>query len=233
MVAESAEVRLVRDGFPTGLINLGFENLFGLNAEHVRTAARTCGILHDLGKLQMRWQQWASAWQLSRDSSYKPAAALAHTDFDADNPQDRKRQQSLIRRPPHATASGYYACSILEQALNGIPVESIAYVASACTAAIIAHHGAFLPNAIGIDLGILELSKGWEQIVSECLGFMPDPEVVEDLTREKDREGYMGAVLQTTMSRDTLQRWWPLVSYLMRTLRLSDQRATSEWACSE
>jgi len=231
-VAESAEARLARDGFPSGRISFGFENLFGLNAECLRIAARACGILHDLGKLQARWQQWASAWQSSRNSSYEPTVPLAHTNFDADDPEDRKRQQALIRRPPHATASAYYSWSLLEALLNGVPDELMDYVKSACTASIIAHHGAFIPKAGGMGLGILEMSKVWEEIVGECVGYMPDRQTVQYLLGQKDRRGHVTEVLRITTSRDALEKWWPLVSYLKRTLRLSDQRATSEWACS-
>jgi hypothetical protein len=106
-------------------------------------------------------------------------------------------------------------------------------VASACAAAIIAHHGAFIPKTPNIDLGILTLSKDWEQIIAACAGYSPNPEIAERLQSERDRRGYLEQFLDMTTARDNLERWWPLVSYLIRTLRLSDQRATSEWACSE
>ena len=160
-------------------------------------------------------------------------APLAHTDFNPDNEADRTRQLSLdVRRPSHAAASAYYSCALLDSALMGIPTELLGEVASACVAAIIAHHGAFIPKTANIDLGILALSKDWEQIVGKC-GYTPNRETVEALTSERDRRGYLEQFLEMTTGRGNLDRWWPLVSYLTRTLRLSDQRATSEWACSE
>jgi CRISPR-associated endonuclease/helicase Cas3 len=233
-VASVAETRLGRDGFPHGIISHGFQETYGLTAEHLRVAARTCGLLHDLGKLQSRWQQWARAWQSSKDPHYKFVAPLAHTDFNPDNDADRIRQRSLdVRRPSHAAASAYYSCSLLDSALNGIPEELLGEVASACAAAIIAHHGAFIPKTANIDLGILALSKDWERIVSECAAYTPNPEIIGPLLSERDRRGHLEQFLEMTTGRSNLERWWPLVSYLTRTLRLSDQRATSEWACSE
>lgn len=234
MVADEAEARLLRDGFPSGAIGRGFQDLYGLTGEHLRIAARASGLLHDLGKLQGRWQQWAKAWQMRRDPQYNFTAPLAHTDFDPDSEADRARQATMeVRRPPHAAASAYHSCSLLESALNGIPEEVLGEVASACAAAIIAHHGAFIPKTPSIDLGILALSKDWEQIVAECVDYRPNQKVVRSLQRDPDRKGYLKQFLDMTTGRDNLERWWPLVSYLIRTLRLSDQRATSEWACSD
>jgi CRISPR-associated endonuclease/helicase Cas3 len=234
MVASVAEARLGRDGFPNGVISHGFQKTYGLTPEHLRAAARACGLLHDLGKLQSRWQQWAGAWQSSRNPDYEFSAPLAHTDFNPDSEADRLRQRSLdVRRPSHAAASAYYSCSLLASALDGIPEELLGEIASACVATIIAHHGAFIPKTPNIDLGILALSNDWEQIVAECAGCTPNREIVGCLLSERDRRGYLEQFLEMTTGRGNLERWWPLVSYLTRTLRLSDQRATSEWACSE
>src|SRR5579885_84367 len=233
MVGAASGARLQRDGFPAGMIGRGFEKLYGLTAQHMQIAARACGHLHDLGKLQARWQQWAQAWRLSKNSSSEPGPPLAHTDFDPDSNQDRERQRSLGRRPPHAAASAYYGCSLLSAALEGIPDELLAHVASACAAAIIAHHGGFIPRSPDSSLGVLELSAGWEQVVFQCMGRTPDPKIAAYLSSERDKRGYLNDFLEMTTSRDSLTKWWPLVSYLTRTLRLSDRRATSEWACSE
>lgn len=234
MVAQEAEARLQRDGFRDGAIQHGFQDLYGLSEEHLNIAVRACGLLHDLGKLQGQWQQWAKAWQTHRDPQYNFTAPLAHTDFNPDGEEDRLRQGALnIRRPPHAAASAYYSCAMLENALNGIPQELVSEVASACAAAIIAHHGAFIPQRAGMDLGMRPLLRGWEQMLVESARVHPNLRIARHLKREPDRRGYLKQFLDLTTGPDNLQRWWPLVSYLTRTLRLSDQRATSEWACSE
>jgi CRISPR-associated endonuclease/helicase Cas3 len=234
MVADAALERLKRDGFPNGLVSRGFWQMYGLNGEHIQLAARACGLLHDLGKLQVQWQEWARAWQLSRRPGYQFTAPLAHTDFNPDNEEDRLRQRSLpVRRPPHAAASAYYALAFLETLLHGVSDGVLAEVASACGAAIIAHHGAFLPKSGGIDLGVLDMSKGWKQVVAQCTGCAPAPDVLQGLGRQRDRRSTLERLLNQATHPDKLDKWWPLVAYLMRALRLSDQRATSQWTSNE
>jgi hypothetical protein len=46
-----------------------------------------------------------------------------------------------------------------------------------------------------------------------------------------DKAGLLHRVLDVTTGPDTIEEWWPIVAYLMRTLRLSDQRATAEGSC--
>ncbi|MBF6567929.1 MAG: CRISPR-associated helicase Cas3' [Candidatus Binataceae bacterium] len=234
MVAAEAESRLNRDGCANGLLGSGFQSRFELNADQMRTAARACGLLHDLGKLQTRWQQWAEEYQESKNSSYLMVAPLAHTDFDYDSAEDRVRAGSVkISRPPHAAASAYYSLSILDRALSGITPDSKSEVVSASLAAILAHHGAFVPKRPGLDIGVLPLTSGWEKCLDSFDGYAPDLPVFSQLAKWPDKKGLLTDCLKLTTSRDSLEQWWPLVAYLMRTLRLADQGATSEWSCHE
>ena len=166
-------------------------------------------------------------------SQYEITAPLAHTDFNPDNEADRTRQLSLdVRRPSHAAASAYYSCALLESAL-------------------MAFHG--VAGRGGVGMRGRDHRTPWRvhskdgeyrfrnPCIVEGLGAdrwevrqgTPNRETVEALMSERDRRGYLEQFLEMTTGRGNLERWWPLVSYLTRTLRLSDQRATSEWACSE
>jgi CRISPR-associated endonuclease/helicase Cas3 len=233
MVAEEAESRLQRDGFPNGLAATGFLNRYRLHPDHLRSAARACGLLHDLGKLQTRWQQWAEQYQQKKNALYVMPAPLAHTDFDYDSAEDRERAKSVGPRPPHSAPSAFYSLSILDRALSGITQERKSEVASACLAAILAHHGAFVPKRPGMDLGVLPLTSGWDKCLDCVDGYAPDLPVFSQLAKLPDKRGLLTDYLNTTTSLDALEQWWPLVAYLMRTLRLADQRATSEWSCRE
>lgn len=234
MVAEAAEKRLRTEGFPEALLAAGFYRRYALSAGDVRLAARVCGLLHDLGKLQVQWQRWAQAMQRSKDPPYDLDAPLAHTDFDPDNPADRLRASAVSEtRPPHAAASAYYCLSVLENGLASVADASRPELASACAAAVLAHHGSWMPRATGNDLGLLPLIGGWEQMVAKAMGCHPNPARVSGLAKLLDKRGVLNAFLEQTTKRDVLANWWPLVAYLTRTLRLSDQRATSEWACRE
>jgi CRISPR-associated endonuclease/helicase Cas3 len=234
MVAEEANSRLSRDGFPDGLVSSGFKTRYALDSDQMRAVARACGLFHDLGKLQVRWQGWAEQYQRAKDRSYVMPGALAHTDFDYGSAQDSARARSIdVSRPPHAAASALYGLAVLDSALSDIPQESRSEVASACTAAILAHHGSFVPKNPGMDLGILPLVDNWSNDVTQLGGNMPEAGALTQLVAWPDKRGLLNRCVNLTTGLDALERWWPLVAYLMRTLRLADQRATSEWSCRE
>jgi CRISPR-associated endonuclease/helicase Cas3 len=233
MVATEAESRLERDGPTNGLLGSGFLDRFSLNADQMRSAVRACGLFHDLGKLQTRWQQWAQHYQQKKDASYVMPAPLAHTDFDYDSAEDRERARSVGSRPPHSAPSAFYSLSILDRALSGIPQGCKSEVASACLAAILAHHGAFVPKRPGMDLGVLPLTSEWKKCLDSFDGYAPNLSVFSQLSKLPDKRGLLTDYLNITTSLDSLEKWWPLVAYLMRALRLADQRATSEWSCRE
>jgi CRISPR-associated endonuclease Cas3-HD len=223
---------LEKDHWQTGLLGNGFERRYGLRAEAIAAAVRTCALLHDLGKLQDNWQRWAEAAQRSRDTTYQHRVPLAHTDFDPESAEDRARERSLnIRRPAHAPASAYYGGAFLARMLPSVPEGKRNAVASACAAAILSHHGGWLPEQS--DLGITQLFAGWEVSVLDAFSWVPDSTFLRALEARRDKRGAAHLLLKVATDSESLAKWWPLVAYLMRTLRLSDQRATAERACHE
>jgi len=129
-----------------------------------------------------------------------------------------------IRRPPHAPASAYYGRVFIVQLLPSVPEGQRAYVASACIAAILAHHGGWWPEYV--EQNPPPLWPGWETAVADALSFESDPKILSSL-----RNYSVEKLLKGTTSADSVIDWWPLVAYLTRTLRLSDQRATAEGTC--
>ncbi len=231
-VAAEARERLTREGYRDGLLGSGFQRRYRLNASNVMDAVQCCAVLHDLGKLQEAWQRWAKAAQKARDPAYAHVVPLAHTDFDPEKPEDRERERSLgIKRPPHAAASAFYGGAFLARLLNSLTNDDRTRVASACAAAVLAHHGGWLPD--GLDLGITPLCSNWERAVEATLGWSPDRTMVQSLCIQPDKRGSLEALLKIATGPDSLEKWWPLVAYLTRTLRLSDQRATAEGASHE
>jgi CRISPR-associated endonuclease/helicase Cas3 len=224
-VADEAQGRLGREGT---LLVSGLQQRYGLSQVAIAEAVRACGLLHDLGKLQDRWQRWAEAAQRAGDPAYQHVQLLAHTDHNPGSGEDWQRQAELraqgFARPQHAPASAYYGGHFLGSLLPSVPEATRSHVASACAAAILAHHGGWLPQAA--DLGISALCPGWEAAVKTVLpSVRAFPRLPQNLP---DRRGAVQRLLELTMGPDSLREWWPLTAYLTRTLRLADQRATAE-----
>lgn len=216
-----------RQATPETLAGRGLADTYGITSEQLAEILHACAWLHDLGKLQQRWQAWAEAYQRDRDPNWTPHEPLAHTDFDPENLADVDRARRVGQRGPHAVASAWYGMVLLQPILGGLPKELIAPVASACTAAILAHHGGWLP-ATGETLDVTPLIPDWDQWVRKVMGIAPAGAAVEALKRQPNPRGFLAKLLDETMNPHRLEKWFALVAYLKRTLRLSDRRATAE-----
>ena len=112
---------------------------------------------HDLGKLQIKWQEVMRKWQAIAHSSFQgqnpKQHLLAHTDY---NPEDRQQKTALKdhekkhKRPNHAVESAYLARDILKQSL--VPLlrdyfaaddEQIRYICHTILMATGRHHSAW------------------------------------------------------------------------------------------
>jgi CRISPR-associated endonuclease/helicase Cas3 len=237
-VAQETERRLnVDDLISGGLSAWGFEHRYGLRAHMVRSAARACALLHDLGKLQTGWQDWAEAYQRKKVPGYQHVTPLAHTDFDSNNEEDWLLQRNLgIRRPPHSAASAYYGVLVVAKLLGvDFPLGVRDQISSACAAAILAHHGGWLPPAAtsGQSVGVLPLCAQSNEAISQLLGKSTELKMITKLESKGNKRAFVEKWLEPSTHADNLCQWWPMVSFLTRTLRLSDRRATSEGATDE
>jgi CRISPR-associated endonuclease/helicase Cas3 len=231
-VAAEAQHRIEREHLLVGLLGRGFTRRYGITAEALRDAVVSCALLHDLGKLQENWQHWAEVAQRAQSVTYEHLVPLAHTDFNPESERDRERERGLgVRRPPHAPASAFYSGGLLGILLANVPPSIRNQVASACAGAILAHHGGWLPTAS--DLGLARLCNRWESCITAALGWKPEPTAMRALEALSDKRGATQRLLKLTTGSQAIVEWWPLVAYLTRTLRLSDQRATAERACND
>lgn len=128
---------------------------------------------HDLGKLQVKWQEVMQGWQAIAHSSFQGRNPgkhlLAHTDY---NPEDKQQREALKahekkhKRPNHAIESAFLAQAILKQSL--IPLlqdhftkdaEQIKYLCYTVIMAAGRHHSAW---ASGWDNADVEKVKSIE-----------------------------------------------------------------------
>ena len=91
----------------------------GFERYAVGESIRMAALLHDLGKLQAAWQQWAQAYQCAVTPDYDGGEFLAHTDFDPLTAWHRSVDRNVQpKRPPHAAASAYYTAGVLPETLG-------------------------------------------------------------------------------------------------------------------
>jgi len=173
--------------------------------------ARWVIALHDLGKLDVRWQAWAHRWQkevgeLRGEDLHIPDDYLAaHTDYDEQNEAEKTLNRRLRRlKPNHAAES---AAAAMEWLLARTGDQSLA---RAALTAITRHHSA---SASGRHRGF-STHPAAEDVLREVLG-----EVKE--VQWKVAEGE----LSRRLIRPKRER--ELLPYLLlaRVVRLADQRS--------
>lgn len=194
----------------------------------LRKAARAAGLLHDVGKLQQAWQAWAEAAQRSRDPTWHHRQSLAHTDYDPSDPADRERERALLlKRPYHAPASAFVGAYCVAEMI--VPSTEREVASSAVIAATLSHHGGWLPASLQVGA----LASDWHQAIVDATGVAPNRRAIEQGIAESPEEkaAALTRLLDVATGPDNIHRSWPFVAYLIRTLRLSDQRATAQGSC--
>ncbi len=211
------------------LLAKGLKARFGLERQQALDIAVAAGAGHDLGKLNADWQRWAEEVQRLIDERKLGLLPLAHTDFDANDARHRDSEVLVrkqgVHRPVHAAQSAYLL-ALCDPFQGQLPLQLRAEAISACVAAIIAHHGGWLPTNIQLD----NLTVGWSSNLEKVLGqHVNESALTKFLTiKGKNKSREVEKLLRLTIHPNKLAQWWPLVAYITRTLRLSDQRATAE-----
>lgn len=180
--------------------------------------ARWVIALHDLGKLDKRWQEWAHRWQEELSALRGMELCIpddylaAHTDYDDQNEGEKALNRKLARRKPNHAAEG--AAAAVEWLLKQIGNQALA---RAALTAIVHHHSA---GASGRH-GKFHACTGAAEAVREALA-LADPKGGEpDTIQWQLSDGELGRRLIRT------RRDEELLPYLLlaRVVRLADQRS--------
>lgn len=199
---------------------------------------------HDLGKLQVKWQQVMRGWQeiAHRDFYGKNPRQylLAHTDY---NPEEQQQKAALTdyekkhKRPNHAVESAFLSREILQKSL--IPLlqehftedpQNIKYFRDIIIMAVGRHHSAWAGGFASNDVAKLkhiELCPESSQVIADCwrclTRFLPGvlPLARANLTRNVYK------LQELDLNRFTVDEieFFQLYSLVVRALRLCDQRS--------
>lgn len=228
-VAAESLRRVERELDANGLLAAGLKRRFGCDQALMLAAIRATGLLHDLAKLQHQWQQWLETYQRGKDPAHVHTCALAHSDYDArlypDRELSRQTNEICRRRPPHAAPGALLSAFLLPGLLPAAHPQLLLSALGAITA----HHGGWLGACP--ELGAGPLWSGWRAEVNQLLNKeLPDATLLgmEQRLQASGKRDKLAGYLATVSGPDALEEFWPLLAYLTRTLRLSDQRATEE-----
>jgi len=165
-------------------------------------------LLHDVGKLSVKWQESAREWQKYKNPEKLTDEPLAHTDYNPETDFEKNR-----KFPPHASEGAYAVARMLNNNLSDD-------FATAVWTAIARHHGAFSKRLNSFIL--IEDASQWIHELIHIYGF--EEINLNDRPDNVSREQFKNDLLLFSKNADDV-RLWPLYVFLVRRLRLADQRS--------
>lgn len=180
-------------------------------------AVRLAIALHDVGKLDRRWQAWAEAYQKAIGEG-KPLFLVVHTHFDPHNPVHLAAYRRSRRKKPktHAAESAIASMKILMDHLDGNPKG---WLFRAVVMAILRHHSSqaeegkrfsLHPGARKAVADALEVAggEGWRHWAQELImEIQSDPDLRPWMLKAPPEEDW---------------RRWFVYFIVVRNLRLCD-----------
>ena len=199
---------------------------------------------HDLGKLQVKWQEVMRGWQAIAHSSFQARNPgkhlLAHTDY---NPEDKQQWEALKayekkhKRPNHAIESAFLAQEILKQSL--IPLlrdyftndaEQIKYLCYTVIMAAGRHHSAWASGWDNADVARvknIELHAEATQAIADSWRSMKRflPTTLPLAEANLSRKLYQLKEFDLNRFGNDEVEYLQLYLLVVRALRLCDQRS--------
>lgn len=211
---------------------------FRTSQDIVRASVLLAAGLHDTAKLDVRWQSAVHAWQTYKakhDGEKMPISGewLAHTDFNPMTDREAQRRPEF-RRPNHAVEGALAVYALVEGWLVDLGCMDVPVVEGLCRCILsaIAHHHS--PRAT--TFGLFELvTDAQEQILGPLVApdggglCLPSAPALVTHPNADDRMEFEGSAFLRSDDPEDVD-FWPLYSFLVRGLRLSDQAATREGA---
>jgi CRISPR-associated endonuclease/helicase Cas3 len=209
----------------TAAIRARFETRLGLEVGSLDRAIRLMFAVHDLGKLDRVWQQWAHTWQgkvaalrKQPETAFAADYMAAHTDFDAHDKRERAAQNTIQpKRPNHAAESARAGRDLIRAVAIHNPT-----LYSAIMSAIICHHSPQLREGHGPFIPAQGAKKAFSDAMRR-VDLFDDPL----LRTSGAKVAWAGFTAAEDLSADLIRvgRTDELLLYLflVRLLRMADQ----------
>lgn len=165
--------------------------------------------LHDYGKLNADWQKRMKRLQeLKANGNYNPDEVLAHSDFDELTDKEIEKQSGAKNKPPHAGIGAY---ALIENAQDIIGINDFVELGNCVSTAILKHHGVDTESYPDFEITDNEYLH-----IDELLKSIG----VKTQLKQEARSGKLSDSLPTNKEE------WIIYLFLVRILRISDQKAT-------
>jgi CRISPR-associated endonuclease/helicase Cas3 len=188
-------------------------------------AARLAALLHDVGKLSVRWQSWLQAYQREIGRAIPAHYRGAHTDSMRGNPEHEAAQKKTAKlKSPHAAEGAVATLYIVQTAL-----EQNNELRRAVATAIARHHSATADSftefqlvsdaAAQVILTLKHVDSDLQQQVKSSLSKLipaQKPSAVKDFA--------------TLMANPAQDFEWLAYTLLVRALRIADGEGTGRGA---
>ena len=182
-------------------------------------AVRLAIALHDTGKLQVEWQEWARAYQ-KRVAGEEPPFLVAHTLSETEEHRKIARQ-IRPKRPHHAGEGALSGAKILWEALDG---RNNRELYRATVMAIARHHTPGLDDAQPF-----KLDPGARAALAEALAAVGGEtwrDWASSLIMEQEAPLLEKRLLKTPPEDHWI--WWLVYFLIVRAVRLADGRSQKE-----
>jgi CRISPR-associated endonuclease/helicase Cas3 len=191
----------------------------GVTPNALDMAVRLALALHDVGKLQDRWQRWARAYQEAIGEPLTDEEFMAvhtHWDpFDEEHEAARKEASRRVKKPDHAGVGAIAAARIVWEALNGRQHEGLY---RAVLMAIARHHSPRVGKSAPFKLHL-----GAKGAVADALREVgEEADWSQWLIEQADAPVLSKRLLKV---HDHPWQWWLLYFLIVRALRLADGRS--------
>lgn len=180
---------------------------YNMSAGQLEVFVKISCALHDVGKLSVKWQEAVKEWQQYKNPQKLSGEPVAHSDYDPD--MDFEKKKSFPKQPPHASEGAYAVARWLSEYCGDNAV--------AIWTAIARHHGAFTDS-----LEDFRLVNGAEKWVGAALSSVIGSIALTDSPDRLTQGDFKNELLIFSKNDADL---WPLYAFLVRRLRLADQRS--------